>query len=150
MYPLTALALFAGPLPAAGPPSPRLELVGGVTRIWDAGRHNAFAMLLLFDRDVPAAEVEQAAAEDVKAFAAFVAHSPNAQPFEAPSGAVVAVRVRAAVTHTIGGLRIDGQARVLREDGRGTSKGQREDRRPVRVPCGTPVPSYVHPEQEYP
>src|SRR5438067_6645918 len=48
MYPLTALALFAGPLPAAGPPSPRLELVGGVTRIWDAGRHNAFTDLVRF------------------------------------------------------------------------------------------------------
>jgi succinate dehydrogenase/fumarate reductase flavoprotein subunit len=30
----------------------------------------------------------------------------------------VAVRVRAAITHTIGGLRIDTNARVLREDGR--------------------------------
>jgi succinate dehydrogenase/fumarate reductase flavoprotein subunit len=37
-------------------------------------------------------------------------------PF-APPGAVVAVRVQASITHTIGGLRINPRARVLREDG---------------------------------
>jgi succinate dehydrogenase/fumarate reductase flavoprotein subunit len=34
-------------------------------------------------------------------------------PFAAPRGARVGVRVRAAVTHTIGGLRVDARARVL-------------------------------------
>jgi fumarate reductase flavoprotein subunit len=43
---------------------------------------------------------------------------PADLPFPAPSDAVVAVRVAAAITHTIGGLRIDEHARVLRDDGR--------------------------------
>src|SRR5262249_5935735 len=34
-------------------------------------------------------------------------------PFAPPPGVVVGVRVRAAITHTIGGLRIDERARVL-------------------------------------
>ncbi len=42
---------------------------------------------------------------------------PADLPFTAPAGAVVAVRVAAAITHTIGGLRVDEQARVL--DGEG-------------------------------
>ncbi len=38
-------------------------------------------------------------------------------PFDVPAGTVAAVRVIASITHTIGGLRIDERARVLREDG---------------------------------
>jgi fumarate reductase flavoprotein subunit len=38
-------------------------------------------------------------------------------PFDAPDGTVQAVRVIASITHTIGGLRVDERARVLREDG---------------------------------
>ena len=38
---------------------------------------------------------------------------PADLPFPAAEGAVVAVRVAAALTHTIGGLRVDEQARVL-------------------------------------
>jgi len=38
-------------------------------------------------------------------------------PFGTPVGAVVGVRVRAAITHTIGGLRVDERARVLGSDG---------------------------------
>lgn len=38
-------------------------------------------------------------------------------PFQAPDGIVAAVRVAAAITHTIGGLRIDDHARVLTGDG---------------------------------
>jgi succinate dehydrogenase/fumarate reductase flavoprotein subunit len=38
-------------------------------------------------------------------------------PFDPPPGTVAAVRVVAAITHTIGGLRVDERARVLREDG---------------------------------
>ena len=34
-----------------------------------------------------------------------------------PPGTVAAVRVIASITHTIGGLRVDDRARVLREDG---------------------------------
>jgi fumarate reductase flavoprotein subunit len=38
-------------------------------------------------------------------------------PFERPGGIADAVRVRAAITHTMGGLRVDEHARVLRADG---------------------------------
>jgi fumarate reductase flavoprotein subunit len=38
-------------------------------------------------------------------------------PFDPPDGTVTAVRVIASITHTIGGLRVDERARVLREDG---------------------------------
>ena len=38
---------------------------------------------------------------------------PAKLPFEPPSGTVAAVRVAAAITHSIGGLRVDEQARVL-------------------------------------
>jgi fumarate reductase flavoprotein subunit len=38
-------------------------------------------------------------------------------PFAPPEGAVAAVRVIASITHTIGGLRVDERARVLRADG---------------------------------
>jgi succinate dehydrogenase/fumarate reductase flavoprotein subunit len=43
--------------------------------------------------------------------------APDELPFPAPPGAKVAVRVAAAITHTVGGLRVDDRARVLREDG---------------------------------
>lgn len=42
---------------------------------------------------------------------------PAELPFDAPEGSEVAVRVAAAITHTIGGLRVDEHARVLGEDG---------------------------------
>ena len=38
---------------------------------------------------------------------------PGELPFAPPTGTVAAVRVAAAITHTIGGLRVDEQARVL-------------------------------------
>jgi succinate dehydrogenase/fumarate reductase flavoprotein subunit len=40
---------------------------------------------------------------------------PAELPFEPPPGTVVAVRVAAAITHTIGGLRVDERGRVLDE-----------------------------------
>jgi succinate dehydrogenase/fumarate reductase flavoprotein subunit len=43
--------------------------------------------------------------------------APRELPFAAPPGTVAAVRVVAAITHTIGGLRIDERARVLQDDG---------------------------------
>jgi fumarate reductase flavoprotein subunit len=42
---------------------------------------------------------------------------PATLPFRAPEGAVAAVRVAAAITHTIGGIRIDERTQVLGEDG---------------------------------
>jgi succinate dehydrogenase/fumarate reductase flavoprotein subunit len=38
-------------------------------------------------------------------------------PFAAPAGTVAAVRVIASITHTLGGMRVDEHARVLRDDG---------------------------------
>ncbi len=43
--------------------------------------------------------------------------NPEELPFAAPNNAVAAVRVAAAITHTIGGVRIDDRARVLGEKG---------------------------------
>ena len=43
---------------------------------------------------------------------------PSELPFPSPPGARVAVRVAPGITHTIGGIRIDEQARVLGADGR--------------------------------
>ncbi|HSC49466.1 MAG TPA: FAD-binding protein [Gaiellaceae bacterium] len=43
---------------------------------------------------------------------------PDELPFSAPDGTVAAVRVAAAITHTIGGLRVDERARVLDAGGR--------------------------------
>jgi succinate dehydrogenase/fumarate reductase flavoprotein subunit len=43
---------------------------------------------------------------------------PGELPFEPPAGTVAAVRVAAAITHTIGGLRVDERARVLDEQDR--------------------------------
>ena len=42
---------------------------------------------------------------------------PSELPFEAPADARVGVRVKPGITHTIGGLRIDEQARVVGTDG---------------------------------
>jgi succinate dehydrogenase/fumarate reductase flavoprotein subunit len=65
---------------------------------------------------------EQALAEHVRygtvrelVAAAPTRTQPAELPFEPPPGIVVAVRVAAAITHTIGGLRVDERARVLDE-----------------------------------
>jgi fumarate reductase flavoprotein subunit len=42
---------------------------------------------------------------------------PAELPFDTPIGSRIAVRVAAAVTHTLGGIRIDGRARVLGVEG---------------------------------
>ena len=42
---------------------------------------------------------------------------PAELPFDTPAGSRVAVHVTAAVTHTLGGLRVDTRARVLDQDG---------------------------------
>jgi succinate dehydrogenase/fumarate reductase flavoprotein subunit len=49
--------------------------------------------------------------------AAPTATDPGELPFPPPPGARIAVRVSPGITHTIGGLRIDERARVLRDDG---------------------------------
>jgi succinate dehydrogenase/fumarate reductase flavoprotein subunit len=52
-----------------------------------------------------------------KVAAAPTATDPHELPFTAPRDARVAVRVSPGITHTIGGLRVDDRARVLRADG---------------------------------
>src|SRR5215207_4000837 len=47
MYALLLLAAFA-PRPVADTNPPKLELVGEVKKIWDAGKHNAFTDLIRF------------------------------------------------------------------------------------------------------
>jgi fumarate reductase flavoprotein subunit len=59
---------------------------------------------------------EAALAEPAVAERIVGAVAPDALPFEPPPGTAAAVRVVAAITHTIGGLRVDEQARVLRAD----------------------------------
>jgi succinate dehydrogenase/fumarate reductase flavoprotein subunit len=55
---------------------------------------------------------------DAVAAAPPAARVPLAElPFEPPPATRAAVRVVAAITHTIGGLRVDERARVLRDDG---------------------------------
>jgi succinate dehydrogenase/fumarate reductase flavoprotein subunit len=60
-------------------------------------------------RDRPVADMVEAAPSATRV-------APEALPFPAPAGARVAVRVSPGITHTIGGIRIDSRARVLRED----------------------------------
>ncbi len=52
------------------------------------------------------------------ASAAPTATAPEELPFAAPPGTKLAVRVAPAITHTIGGLRVDTRARVLDRSGR--------------------------------
>jgi succinate dehydrogenase/fumarate reductase flavoprotein subunit len=63
-----------------------------------------------------AALAEPAVAERVAA-AGEARLDPAALPFQAPAATVTAVRVVASITHTIGGLRVDDGAHVLRADG---------------------------------
>jgi succinate dehydrogenase/fumarate reductase flavoprotein subunit len=64
----------------------------------------------LADPDV-AARVERARA------AGGTVVAPDRLPFAVPSSSRLAVRVRASITHTVGGLRVDKEARVLGEGG---------------------------------
>ncbi|HET7646917.1 MAG TPA: FAD-dependent oxidoreductase [Gaiellaceae bacterium] len=76
---------------------------------------NAFYVL---DEDALARRVRERTVAEMVAAAPSEAHVSLADlPFDPPDGAVAAVRVVASITHTIGGLRIDDRARVLREDG---------------------------------
>jgi hypothetical protein len=81
-----------------------------------AQRPNARAYYLLDERGLAARVRDRPVAEMVAA--ARAAHVPlDELPFPAPQRTVVAVRVAAAITHTIGGLAVDERARVLRADG---------------------------------
>jgi fumarate reductase flavoprotein subunit len=82
-----------------------------------AHRRDAKAYYLLDDdalgnrvRDRTVEEIVESAPSEARV-------APDSLPFDAPAGTVAAVRVVASITHTIGGLRVDERARVLREDG---------------------------------
>ncbi len=82
-----------------------------------ARRPGARAYYLL-DEDGLAGRVRDRTVADLVAAApAEAGVDVSALPFQAPAGTVAAVRVAAAITHTIGGLRIDDRARVLDGDG---------------------------------
>src|SRR5207302_6490736 len=75
-----------------------------------ARRPGARAWYVLDEEGLAQRVRDRTVAELVALAASAVA--PEALPFPAPPGAKVAVRVAAAITHTIGGLRIDDRARV--------------------------------------
>jgi|tagenome__1003787_1003787.scaffolds.fasta_scaffold20818657_3 hypothetical protein len=82
-----------------------------------ARRTGARAYYLL-DEDALAERVrERTVAEIVEAAPAESVVPPGDLPFAPPAGTVAAVRVIASITHTIGGIRVDDRARVLRADG---------------------------------
>jgi succinate dehydrogenase/fumarate reductase flavoprotein subunit len=82
-----------------------------------ARRPGATAYYLLDQRALEQRVREKAVAEMVESAPAEARVALAELPFEAPTGTVAAVRVVASITHTIGGLRVDERARVLREDG---------------------------------
>jgi hypothetical protein len=79
-----------------------------------ARRPGALAYYLL-DETALRERVRGRAVSDMVSTSATV--DPADLPFEAPDGTVTAVRVTAAITHTIGGLKVDSRARALRPDG---------------------------------
>ncbi|MDX6513571.1 MAG: hypothetical protein QOE36_3075 [Gaiellaceae bacterium] len=81
-----------------------------------ARRPAARAWYVLDDEALARRVRERTVAEMVAAAPTAVA--PDELPFPAPPGARVAVRVAVAITHTIGGVKIDESARVLDAAGR--------------------------------
>ena len=69
----------------------------------------------VLDDDALQRRVRDRTVADIVA-AAGTATDPAELPFPAPPGARVAVRVAPGITHTIGGLRVDENARVIRND----------------------------------
>ena len=82
-----------------------------------ARRPGARAYYVLDERALGERVRDRTVADMVEAAPAEARVEPADLPFGAPPGAVAAVRVIASITHTIGGLRVDARARVLREDG---------------------------------
>ncbi len=83
-----------------------------------AQRPGAKAFYLL-DAEALERRVQDRTVAEIVEAAPREAHVPLAElPFEPPEDAVVAVRVVASITHTLGGLRVDTDARVLDADGR--------------------------------
>jgi succinate dehydrogenase/fumarate reductase flavoprotein subunit len=82
-----------------------------------ARRPNAKAYYVLDDEALQRPIRERTVAQLVEAAPAEARVALADLPFDPPPGAVAAVRVIASITHTLGGLRIDDRARVLRADG---------------------------------
>jgi len=82
-----------------------------------ARRRNAKAYYVLDEEGLQRPVRERTVAQLVEAAPAEARVSLADLPFDPPPGAVAVVRVIASITHTLGGLRIDDRARVLREDG---------------------------------
>jgi fumarate reductase flavoprotein subunit len=82
-----------------------------------ARRPGARAYYVLDEAALGATVGGRSVASMVEAAAPEARLAPAELPFPAPEGARVAVRVVAAITHTIGGLLVDERARVLGADG---------------------------------
>ena len=82
-----------------------------------ARRPGARAYYLLDEGALAERVRDRTVAEMVKAAPAEARVPLSDLPFTAPPGTIAAVRVIASITHTVGGIRIDDRARVLRADG---------------------------------
>jgi succinate dehydrogenase/fumarate reductase flavoprotein subunit len=82
-----------------------------------ARRRDARAYYLLDEQALAERVRDRTVAELVEAAPAEAIVPLADLPFAPPPGSVVAVRVIASITHTIGGIRVDERARVLGEDG---------------------------------
>jgi succinate dehydrogenase/fumarate reductase flavoprotein subunit len=81
-------------------------------------RRPAAKAYYVLDESALAERVRERTVADMVESAPAEARVPLADlPFAAPEGAVAAVRVVASITHTVGGVRVDERARVLRRDG---------------------------------
>jgi predicted oxidoreductase len=87
-----------------------LELVQATAR-----RPGARAFYLL-DRKSARAAVRGRAVSEMVSRAGTAAIAPAELPFHPPPGTTIAVRVVASITHTLGGLKVDKAANVLRAD----------------------------------
>jgi succinate dehydrogenase/fumarate reductase flavoprotein subunit len=82
-----------------------------------ARRPGARAYYVLDDAGLAQRARDRTVGEIVRAAPAAARVPLEALPFEPPHEARAAVRVVAAITHTIGGIRVDERARVVRPDG---------------------------------
>jgi succinate dehydrogenase/fumarate reductase flavoprotein subunit len=112
-----ALALVLDDTGTPLPGSPAWHEADLVQRI--ARRQSGRAWYLLDDAALAAPLRDGTVADHVEAARAAGGDvvKPDQLPFEAPDGYRWAVHVTASVTHTLGGLLVDADARVLEEDG---------------------------------
>ncbi len=98
-------------------PSRGCVVVGDQRRAGDCAPPGARAFYLLDDEALSRPLRDRTVAEVVGAAPSEARVAPADLPFEPPAGTLEAVRVIASITHTVGGLRVDQQARVVRPDG---------------------------------